>query len=69
MKKQELISPRMEKNIGSNGRRRTPYTGGLPDTIPKRMNFISQTMIDWKWPEYAIPTYIKSHIHPEKLRF
>jgi len=24
-------------------------------------------MVDWNWEEYAIPTYIKSHIHPEKL--
>ena len=39
---------------------------GFP--TPSRKNeFYSQTMIDWKWPEYAIPTYIKSHVHPEKL--
>ena len=41
------------------------YTG-FP--TPSRKNeFYSQTMVDWKWPEYAVPTYIKSHIHPEKL--
>ncbi len=52
------------KNIGVmvNG---VPMTG-FP--TPSRKNeFFSQTMIDWKWPEYVIPTYIKSHIHPEKL--
>ncbi len=39
---------------------------GFP--TPSRKNeFYSQTMVDWKWPEYAIPTYIKSHIHEEKL--
>ncbi len=39
---------------------------GFP--TPSRKNeFFSQTMIDWKWPEYAIPGYIKSHIHPDKL--
>lgn len=39
---------------------------GFP--TPSRKNeFYSQTMVDWKWPEYAIPTYIKSHIHQEKL--
>ena len=39
---------------------------GFP--TPSRKNeFYSQTMVDWKWEEYAIPTYIKSHIHPEKL--
>ena len=39
---------------------------GFP--TPSRKNeFYSQTMVDWKWPEYAIPKYLKSHIHPEAL--
>ena len=39
---------------------------GFP--TPSRKNeFYSQTMVDWKWPEHAIPGYIKSHIHPEAL--
>lgn len=39
---------------------------GFP--TPSRKNeFYSQTMVDWKWPEYNIPRYIKSHIHPSKL--
>jgi anaerobic selenocysteine-containing dehydrogenase len=39
---------------------------GFP--TPSRKNeFFSQTMIDWKWPEYAVPTYIKSHIHEENM--
>ena len=39
---------------------------GFP--TPSRKNeFYSQTMVDWGWPEYAVPTFIKSHIHPEKL--
>ena len=43
----------------------TPYVG-FP--TPSRKNeFFSQTMVDWGWPEYATPTYIKSHIHPENL--
>lgn len=39
---------------------------GFP-TPSRRNEFYSQTMIDWKWPEYAIPTYIKSHIHEEEM--
>jgi anaerobic selenocysteine-containing dehydrogenase len=39
---------------------------GFP-TPSRRQEFFSQTMIDWKWPEYTIPTYIKSHVHPEKI--
>ncbi len=39
---------------------------GFP--TPSRKNeFYSQTMADWKWPEYVIPTYIKSHIHEEQM--
>ncbi|MEM7102395.1 MAG: molybdopterin-dependent oxidoreductase [Bacteroidota bacterium] len=39
---------------------------GFP--TPSRKNeFYSQTMVDWKWPEYAIPIYIKSHIHEEEM--
>lgn len=58
------IISREGKNIGVmvDGAPRT----GFP--TPSRKNeFYSQTMVDWKWPEYAIPTYIKSHIHQEKL--
>ncbi len=39
---------------------------GFP--TPSRKNeFYSQTMVDWKWPEYTIPTYIKSHIHESEM--
>ena len=52
------------KDIGVmvNGK---PFVG-FP--TPSRKNeFYSQTLADWKWEEYAIPTYIKSHIHNDKL--
>ena len=39
---------------------------GFP-TPSRRNEFYSQTMVDWKWPEYAIPQYIKSHIHNDHL--
>ncbi len=39
---------------------------GFP--TPSRKNeFYSQTMADWKWPEYVVPTYIKSHIHEDHM--
>ena len=31
------------------------------------MEFYSRTLADWGWPEFAIPTYIKSHVHPDNL--
>jgi len=39
---------------------------GFP-TPSGRLEFYSPTIADWGWPEYALPTYIKSHVHPELL--
>ena len=39
---------------------------GFP-TPSKKQEFYSNTMKEWKWEEYAIPKYIKSHIHPDEL--
>ncbi len=39
---------------------------GFP-TPTRKQEFFSQTMVDWKWGEYSIPTYIKSHIHPSNI--
>ncbi|MFN8474722.1 MAG: molybdopterin-dependent oxidoreductase [Anaerolineae bacterium] len=39
---------------------------GFP-TPSRRLEFYSTTMRDWGWPEYALPTYIKSHVHPSKV--
>lgn len=33
----------------------------------KKQEFFSQTMVDWKWPEYKLPTYIKSHVHEDTM--
>lgn len=34
---------------------------GFP-TPSRKQEFYSQTMVDWGWPEYAIPGYIPSHV-------
>ena len=39
---------------------------GFP-TPSGRLEFYSRTMADWGWHEFAIPTYIKSHVHPDNL--
>ncbi len=39
---------------------------GFP-TPSRKQEFFSQTMVDWGWPEYATPVYIKSHIHPDNI--
>jgi anaerobic selenocysteine-containing dehydrogenase len=32
-----------------------------------RLEFWSRTLHEWGWPELALPTYIKSHVHPQNL--
>lgn len=39
---------------------------GFP-TQSGKLEFYSRTMSDWGWPEFALPTYIKSHVHPDNL--
>jgi anaerobic selenocysteine-containing dehydrogenase len=39
---------------------------GFP-TPSGKLEFYSRTLADWGWPEYALPTYIKSHVHPDRL--
>lgn len=39
---------------------------GFP-TPSGRLEFYSKTLKDWGWPEYALPTYIKSHVHRDRL--
>ncbi|MDZ7802312.1 MAG: molybdopterin-dependent oxidoreductase [Trueperaceae bacterium] len=33
-----------------------------------KLEFYSPTLDAWGWPEYAVPTYMKSHVHPSNLR-
>ncbi|HSK22935.1 MAG TPA: molybdopterin dinucleotide binding domain-containing protein [Egicoccus sp.] len=39
---------------------------GFP-TPSGRLEFYSRTLVDWGWSEYAIPTYLRSHVHPSAL--
>ncbi len=39
---------------------------GFP-TPSGRLEFWSETLVEWGWPELATPTYVKSHIHPDAL--
>jgi anaerobic selenocysteine-containing dehydrogenase len=32
-----------------------------------KLEFWSRTLNEWGWPELAVPTYIKSHVHPQNL--
>jgi len=39
---------------------------GFP-TPSGKLEFFSRTLADWGWREVAIPTYIRSHVHPENM--
>ena len=39
---------------------------GFP-TPSGRLEFYSRTLAEWGWPEAALPTYVRSHVHPEEL--
>ena len=39
---------------------------GFP-TPSGKLEFFSRTLAEWGWHEYTIPTYIKSHVHPDNL--
>ena len=32
-------------------------------TPSKKLELFSQTMVEWGWPEYALPEYVTSHVH------
>ena len=39
---------------------------GFP-TPSRKLEFYSRTLKEWHWPEYAIPAYIKSHVHRDNI--
>jgi anaerobic selenocysteine-containing dehydrogenase len=39
---------------------------GFP-TPSGRLEFYSSTLKAWGWPEYSLPGYIRSHVHPQSL--
>jgi anaerobic selenocysteine-containing dehydrogenase len=39
---------------------------GFP-TPSRRLEFFSRTLKEWRWPEHAVPGYIRSHVHWSQL--
>ena len=39
---------------------------GFP-TPSGRLEFYSKTLADWGWHDQSLPTYVRSHVHPENL--
>ncbi len=46
----------------ADGKPRVGFT-----TPSRRLEIHSQTMVEWKWPEYALPGSIQTHIHHRTL--
>jgi anaerobic selenocysteine-containing dehydrogenase len=70
----DLEGTQIDKDTGCV-RKNDKITGVVIDGIPRvgfntpsrKQEFYSATTKDWGWSEYAVPTYVKSHIHPENL--
>jgi anaerobic selenocysteine-containing dehydrogenase len=39
---------------------------GFP-TPSRKLEFYSKTLKEWKWPEHALPGYIRSHVHQSEI--
>src|SRR4029434_7360510 len=37
-------------------------------TAHRRLEFYSATLVDWGWPEHAVPRYVPGHVHWRDLR-
>ena len=37
-------------------------------TPSRRLEFYSQTLVDWGWPEHAVPRYLPGHVHWRSLK-
>lgn len=70
----DLEAAQIDKDTG-DVRKNGKVIGVVIDGVPRvgfnspsrKQEFYSHTLTDWGWSEYAVPTYIKSHIHPENL--
>jgi anaerobic selenocysteine-containing dehydrogenase len=65
------IVPRPVPVTGEFGRAVGVMVDGQPrqgfPTPSRRLEFFSPTLAENGWSEYALPTYIKSHVHPEQI--
>ncbi len=71
----ELAESTFDQNTGSVVNKDGSVIGVMVDGRPRRgfltpskkQELYSPTLAEWGWPEYEIPTYIKSHIHTSHI--
>ena len=65
------ITPMPGNPPGPDGRPVGVMVDGKPcrgwPTPSGKLEFFSRTLYEWGWPEYAIPTYIDSHVAPSVI--
>ena len=65
------ITPLPGNPPGPDGRPVGVMVDGQPcrgwPTPSGKLEFFSRTLYEWGWPEYAIPTYIDSHVAPSVI--
>ncbi len=73
---QELPPDSGEADADGTVRREGKAVGVMADGRPRagfktpsrRLEIFSRTMVDWGWPEHALPGYIESHVHRRHLQ-
>jgi anaerobic selenocysteine-containing dehydrogenase len=50
--------PAAEGGVIVDGKRVVGY-----NTPSRKLEIFSRTLVDWKWPEFALPEYCRSHVH------
>ena len=56
-----------EDAVFADGRAVGVLVDGVPrvgfSTPSRRLEFYSRTLVDWGWPEHAVPRYVPGHVH------
>jgi anaerobic selenocysteine-containing dehydrogenase len=55
---------RQAQDSAGSGQRAVRAGFGTPS---RKLEFYSPTLKEWGWPEYTLPGYIKSHVHPDNI--
>jgi len=58
----EVDSSKGEDGVEVGGKTRRGF-----ETPSKKLELYSSTLAEWGWPEYAMPGYIHSHVHPSNI--
>jgi anaerobic selenocysteine-containing dehydrogenase len=56
-----------EEAVVKDGRTIGVFVDGVAragfNTLSRRLEFYAKTLVDWGWPEHAVPRYVPGHVH------